>query len=97
MRFRIFYLVVLASLLGTPVLVHRTNVQQRCAAIPDPATCAMVVPDPFWLRPAGLLSALSLAFAAYLLTRAYTARHREKVMLDQVGVHVPEEDLPLEE
>ena len=97
MRFRVFYLSVLASLLGMPVLLHRAATQQTCAQIPDAAQCAVVAPDPFWMRPAGLLSLLSLLAAAYLFAIAWTARHREKAMLDDVGVHVREEDLPLEE
>ncbi len=97
MRFRVFYLLVLASLLGTPVLLHRNTVLQQCAQLPDAAMCATVAPDPFWVRPAGLLSLLALGAAAYLAAVGWTARHREKEMLDGVGVHVREEDLPLEE
>ena len=97
MRFRVFYLIVLASLLGTPVLVHRANAAQRCASIADPAMCAAALPDPAWVRPAGLLSLLALVTAGVLYARAYAARQQEKQMLDAVGVHVPEQDLPLEE
>lgn len=97
MRFRVFYLLVLASLLGMPVLLHRAHTQQVCAALPDASTCAVVAPDPFWMRPLGLLSALTLGAAVYLFATAWSARHREKEMLDAVGVHVREEDLPLEE
>ena len=97
MRFRVFYLLVLASLLGTPVLLHRANTEQRCAQIPDPAECAVVAPDPLWMRPAGLLSLAAMVAAGYLFATAWTARHREKQMLDDVGVHVREEELPLEE
>ncbi len=97
MRFRIFYLVVLASLLGTPVLVRRMNRIQRCDSIPDPAICGVVAPDPGWMVPAGLCSIAALAMAGVVYTQAWSARHREKEMLDDVGVKVREEDLPLEE
>ena len=97
MRFRIFYLLVLASLLGTPVLIHRTHAQQMCASLGSPTECAMLVNDPWWMRPAGLLSALTLAAAAYIFAQSWVDRRREKDMLDAVGVHVREEALPLEE
>ncbi len=97
MRFRIFYLLVLASLLGTPVLAHRARTAQMCASLGDTASCALIAPDPWWMRPAGLLSALALGTAAVLFAQAWTERHREKEMLDAVGVHMREEDLPLEE
>ncbi len=97
MRFRIFYLLVLASLMGMPVLLHRAHTQQACAQISDAAICAVVAPDAWWMRPLGLLSAVSLVAAAYVFAAAWSARRREKEMLDDVGVHVREEDLPLEE
>lgn len=96
MRFRIGLLLLFASLLGTPVLLYRANVQQSCGAI-GYDVCRAISPDPVWVRPAGILSALILACAAVIFAQAWTARHREKEMLDQVGVHVREEDLPLEE
>ena len=97
MRFRIFYLLVLASLLGTPVLIHRTRAAQTCADLGSPTECAQLVTDPWWIRPAGLLSALTLGVAAYIFAQSWVERRREIEMLDAVGVHVREEDLPLEE
>lgn len=96
MRFRISLLFLLASLLGTPVLLYRANMQQRCGDV-GYDVCRAISPDPVWVRPAGILSAFILACVAALFAQAWTARHREKEMLDQVGVHVREEDLPLEE
>ncbi len=97
MRFRIFYLLVLASLLGTPVLIHRTRAAQMCDNLGSPTECALLANDPWWVRPAGLLSAFTLGAAGFLFAQAWVDRRREKDMLDAVGVHVREEDLPLEE
>ena len=97
MRFRTVFLFALASLLGMPVLLHRYHAQLACVHIPDPAMCAAVAPEPFWVRPVGVLSLLVLLYAAYTLAVAMNARRREKELLDAVGVHVREEDLPLEE
>ena len=96
MRFRIAILFLLASVLGMPVLWHRANVQLRCADV-GYDVCQAISPGPAWVRPLGILSALVLIYALVLLAQAWSARHREKEMLDSVGVHVPEEDLPLEE
>ncbi len=68
-----------------------------CADLGSPTECALLVNDPWWMRPAGLLSAVTLAAAAFIFAQSWTDRHREKQMLDAVGVHVREEDLPLEE
>lgn len=94
---RIALLFILASVLGTPVLLHRSEVQQRCASIPDRSTCSAVAPDPIWVRPFGFMSALALVWAAALFVQAVTARRREKELLGQAGVAVSEADLPLEE
>ncbi len=97
MRYRILLLLILASLLGTPVLVHRGNAMQRCASVPDPVTCASINPEPLWMRPFGILSAASLLFAGWIALQAFQARRREQQMLRAVGVNVKETDLPLEE
>lgn len=96
MRFRISILFLLASLLGTPVLLHRANLQSRCGDV-GYDVCRAISPDPAWVRAVGVLSLLILLFATFLFAQAWSARRREKEMLDSVGVHVPEEDLPLEE
>ncbi len=96
MRNRILLLFAFASLLGTPVLLHRAARVNACLNL-DPVMCATMFPDPWWLLPLGLLSLLVLGYAAYLLVTAQAERRREKDMLDAVGVHVREEDLPLEE
>lgn len=96
MRYRILLLFAFASLLGTPVLLHRSARETACVNL-DAALCATTYPDPWWMVPLGLLSLLVLAYAAYLLATAWAERKHEKDMLDAVGVHVAEEDLPLEE
>ncbi len=97
MRYRIVLLLLLASLLGTPVLVHRANAMQRCASVPDPVTCAAINPEPMWTRPFGIVSAVSLLFAGWVMLQAVQARQREQQMLRAVGINVKEADLPLEE
>lgn len=97
MRFRIVLLFLLASLLGTPVLLNRMQTQDACAHIPDPAMCAAVAPTPVWVRPLGILSLLVLLYLAYRFATAWAERRREKDLLDAVGVHVREDELPLEE
>lgn len=96
MRNRILLLVVFASLLGTPVLWQRAQRETACTNL-DASTCAMKSPDPWWMVPAGVLSLLVLGYAGYVLATDWAERRHEKVLLDAVGVHVPEEDLPLEE
>lgn len=96
MRFRLGILFLLASVLGTPVLLHRANVQQRCGDV-GYDVCRAISPDPAWVLPLGILSALILVYCAVLFAQDWSARRREKEMLDAVGVHVREEDLPLEE
>ena len=66
-------------------------------SVPDPAVCAAIAPDPFWMRPFGIVSAVSLLFAGWLAAQASQARRREQQMLQSVGVDVRAEDLPLEE
>lgn len=97
MRYRILLLYVFASLLGMPVLVHYNRSQVACANIPDSSLCALAYPTPAWVRPMGWASVVVLAYATFLLVNAMAARRHEKEMLDAVGVHVREEDLPLEE
>ncbi len=97
MRNRLVLLLVLATLLGTPVLIHWQSNQQRCADIADTAICRIAVPDPLWVRPLGVLAAATLLVAGILYLRAFAARRKEKELLDDVGVHVPEQDLPLDE
>ncbi|GAA3760645.1 hypothetical protein [Terriglobus aquaticus] len=96
MRNRILLLLLFASLLGTPVLLHRSQRIAACANL-DAGTCAMTNPDPWWMVPLGVLSLLVLGYAAYVLAADWSERRKEKDMLDAVGVHVKEEDLPLEE
>ena len=96
MRNRILLLFAFASLLGTPVLVHRSARVRACANL-DAVTCATLHPDPWWMVPLGLLSLVVLCYALYVLAMSLAARRHEKDMLDAVGVHVREEDLPLEE
>ncbi len=97
MRSRLLSLLLLASLLGTPVLLHRANVADRCATLANDALCTAVQPDPLWVRPFGLLSATLLVLAAGLFARAWSERRRERLLLEGVGVRVREQDLPLEE
>ncbi len=97
MHFRIVLLFLVASLLGTPVLLHHAGRANVCARIADPALCATAYPDPLWVRPLGILSLLMLGYALYVLATAWAERRHEKQMLDTIGVHVREEDLPLEE
>ena len=96
MRNRILLLFAFASLLGTPVLMHRAARVTACMNL-DAVLCATMFPDPWWLLPLGFLSLLMLGYAAYLLATAWVERRREKDMLEAVGVHVQEKDLPLEE
>ena len=96
MRYRILLLFLFASLLGTPVLLHRSARVNACMNL-DAALCAATFPDPWWLVPLGLMSLVVLGYATYLLGTAWSERRHEKDMLDAVGVHVQEEDLPLEE
>ena len=96
MRYRILLLFVFASLLGTPVLLHRSARLSACMNL-DAALCSTMFPDPWWMVPLGLVSLAVLGYATYLLASAWAERRHEKDMLDAVGVHVREKDLPLEE
>lgn len=97
MRYRLALLYLFASLLGTPVLIYHAHASSACASIADPVLCSAAYPRPFWVFPLGLASLAVLVYATYLLAMDWTERRHEKELLDGVGVHVREEDLPLEE
>ena len=109
MRYRSTFLLLLASLLGTPVLLHSYRAGQRCAAITgqidapafgvlDPAgICRSINPDPLWARFFGIASVAALVAAGIGFARGLAARRHERNLLAGAGVHVSERDLPIEE
>jgi hypothetical protein len=99
MNHRTRLLLILTGILCVPLAVHWYRVDSLCqAALQDPtaALCTSALPRPGWFVPLVLLSVVTGVTGIVYLVGDLIGRRNERNLLQQAGVRVEEDELPLE-